>query len=152
MPERPPDPQLDESTNRWMMWGAALMALFVVLFIGYRITEPSRRAEAKEQLHQELVDHGEQLFAENCVACHGADGSGGIGPALNSKQFLGEASDSQILGLISTGVPGTQMSAYLQDNGGSMTLEDIVSLVTYIREWEPDAPDVPNWRDITQAP
>ncbi|MDE2571600.1 MAG: c-type cytochrome, partial [bacterium] len=29
------------------------------------------------------VAHGKTLFAANCASCHGADGSGGVGPNLH---------------------------------------------------------------------
>ena len=31
---------------------------------------------------------GTQLFAANCASCHGADGSGGIGPQLSGGRVL----------------------------------------------------------------
>ncbi len=40
------------------------------------------------------------------------------------------------------------MSAYSLDYGGPLTSEQIQSVVTYIRSWEPDAPDRPDWRDM----
>ena len=44
------------------------------------------------------------------------------------------------------GVPGTQMAAFSQDHAGPLTSEQIKAVVTYIRSWESDAPDNPNWR------
>ncbi|HEV3156315.1 MAG TPA: c-type cytochrome [Candidatus Baltobacteraceae bacterium] len=29
------------------------------------------------------VAHGKTIFAQNCAACHGADGTGGVGPTLH---------------------------------------------------------------------
>ena len=48
MPERPPDPALEESTNKWMRWGLILMVIMVLAFPIYRITEPDRRADAAD--------------------------------------------------------------------------------------------------------
>ncbi len=37
---------------------------------------------------QAVLNLGERLFTSTCTTCHGAAGSGGIGPAINSQQFL----------------------------------------------------------------
>ena len=94
-----------------------------------------------------LAAEGQSLYTSNCAACHGVTGEGGIGPALNSQQFLSSATDPQIESLIATGVPGSQMSAYSQDFNGSLTSEQIRAITTYLRSLEDTAPDVPNWRD-----
>jgi mono/diheme cytochrome c family protein len=82
------------------------------------------------------------------MACHGENATGGIGPALNSQQFLGSASDDQIRSIISTGIPGSQMSSYLQEFGGPLTADEIHSIVGYLRSLEENAPDRPDWRDM----
>ncbi|NOY56340.1 MAG: c-type cytochrome [Actinobacteria bacterium] len=143
---------MDESTNRWMLWGVGLLVLLVLAFVAYRLVEPNRRAEAKAQHVANLIATGDELFVQNCAACHGQNATGGIGPALNSKQFLGSVSDEQIRSLVSVGIPGTQMSAYLQDFNGPFTLEQINALSSYLRSLEKGAPDRPNWREPLAAP
>jgi hypothetical protein len=39
------------------------------------------------------------------------------------------------------------MSAYSQDFAGPLTSEQIRAVTIYLRAWEDDAPDVPDWRD-----
>jgi ubiquinol-cytochrome c reductase cytochrome c subunit len=152
MPERPPDPALEESTNKWMQWGLVLMVIMVLAFPIYRILEPDRRADAAEGRVTELASQGEELFALTCSGCHGAEGLGGAtAPTLNSKEFLQSAVDLQIESLIATGIPGTQMSSYSLDFGGPFTQEQIVALTTYLRSLEPEAPSVPDWRDGVPA-
>lgn len=147
MPERPVDPKLERTTTRWMAWGFGIMVLMVAIFPIYRWFEPGTRESARTAQLADLADEGQQLFSVNCVACHGATGEGGIGPALNSKQFLGSVTNTQIESLIATGVPGSQMSAYSQDFFGPLTSEQITAITTYLRSLEDNAPDVPNWRD-----
>ncbi len=147
MPERPPDPELEESTNRWMLWGVVLMALMVLVFPIYRFYEPANREGARETHLASLAEQGSAIYALNCASCHGGDGEGGIGPALNSKQFLEDAADPQIEALIAVGVPGSQMSAYSLDFGGPLTSEQITAITTYLRSLEETAPDRPDWRD-----
>ena len=147
MPERPPDPQLEASTNKWMLWGLGLIVIMVLAFPAYRLTEPSNRDEARETLTASLVAQGDVLYEFNCVACHGDMAMGGSAPALNSQQFLTAADDEQIASLIAVGIPGSQMSAYSLDYGGPLTLEQIGSLTAYLRSLEADAPDNPDWRE-----
>lgn len=152
MPERPPDPALEESTNKWMRWGLVLMVILVLAFPIYRISEPDNRADAAEARQTELASQGEELFTLTCAACHGQEGKGGLtAPTLNSKEFLQSAVDRQIESLIATGVPGSQMSPYSLDFGGPFTQEQIVALATYLRSLEEDAPSVPEWRDGVAA-
>ena len=75
---------------------------------------------------------------------------GGIGPALNSQQFLTSADDAHIKALIAVGIPGSLMSAYALDFGGPLTSEQIDALTAYLRSWEEDAPDDSDWRVCCQ--
>lgn len=147
MPERTPDAALEESTNRWLKWGFGIMVLMVAIFPLYRAYEPGSRAEARETHSESLAAQGRELWSVNCAACHGADGEGGVGPALNSTQFLTSARDDQIRALIAVGVPGSQMNAYAIDYGGPLTSEQIEALTVYLRGLEANAPDVPGWQD-----
>ncbi len=146
------DPDLEASTNRWMAWGAVLLGAFVLAFPLYRWYEPSNRQGAREDQLASLAAEGQQLYGQNCASCHGGEGEGGTGPALNSEQFQTMVSDEQTAQLVSVGVPGTSMSAWSQDFGGSLTGEQIRAVVTYVRSWQDTAPDRPDWRDCCPAP
>ncbi len=141
------DPELEASTNRVMMVGAGLMLLAALTFPLYRFVEPTNRDDARQTQLESLASTGEELFNLNCSSCHGLNGEGGIGPALNSQQFLQAATDEQIELLIAVGVPGSQMSAYSQDFSGPLTSQQIKALRVFIRSWEDTAPDNPDWRD-----
>lgn len=143
------DPILERSTNNWMVWGLILMALMILIFPLYLWYEPSSRAEALETHKASLATQGGMLYGTDCASCHGPDGEGGIGPALNSQQFLASADDDQIRALIAVGIPGSLMSAYSLDFGGPLTSEQIDALTVFIRSWEDTAPDRPDWRDFT---
>ncbi|MEN8039999.1 MAG: c-type cytochrome [Actinomycetota bacterium] len=139
------DPKLEESTNKWMAWGVVLLFLFVLAFPVYWILQPARLEEAQASFDEELAVQGEHLFVDSCAQCHGGEATGAIGPALNSEQFLSSVTDRQMHQLISTGVPGTLMSAYSADFSGPFTQQQITSIVVYLRAFEGEAPDFPEW-------
>lgn len=140
------DDELEASTSRWMMAGAGLLALMALVFPFYRWFEPGQREETRTAQAASLAAEGGSVFNTSCSSCHGVAGEGAIGPALNSKQFLQSATDEQASTLIAVGIPGSQMNAYSLDFGGPLTSEQIKAVVAYIRSWEPDAPDRPDWR------
>lgn len=140
------DEDLDASTNKVMMWGAVLMLAMAAVFPLYRWFEPAAREESRALVIGSLEAEGEATFGLNCSSCHGLNGEGGVGPALNSQQFLQSATNAQIETLVSVGVPGSQMSAYSLDHGGPLTSEQIKAVTFFLRSWEDDAPDNPDWR------
>lgn len=107
----------------------------------YIFREPSRIAVDEKRDRLIAVSLGRILYAENCVMCHGEDGEGVDGPALNDSVFLGETTDDRIFDLIASGVPGTEMPAWGQARGGPFTDEQMRQLTAFIRNWEPEAPD-----------
>lgn len=141
------DEELEQSTNRVMVVGAFLLIAMALIFPLYRWFEPSDREANREAHLDSLAQAGEDLWGFNCSSCHGLNGEGGIGPALNSKQFLQAATDEQSELLIAVGVPGSQMGAYSQDFAGPLTGEQIRAIVIYMRSWEESAPDRPDWRE-----
>ncbi len=145
------DEELEASTNRVMVYGVVLLFAMAAIFPLYRFTEPANRTESRESQLSSLAETGEGLWSLNCSSCHGLNGEGGSGPALNSKQFLQAAGDEQIETFIAVGVPGTQMSAYSQDFAGPFTSEQIRAVTVYLRSWEEDAPDRADWRDPQAA-
>lgn len=142
------DEGLERSTNQWMAVGAGLLITMALVFPFYRWYEPSARDDARTEQASALAAEGESVWQFNCASCHGLGGEGVVGPALNSQQFLQSATDDQARTLIAVGIPGSQMSAYSLDHGGPLTSEQIRSVVAYVRAWEPNAPDRPDWRDM----
>lgn len=98
---------------------------------------------------EEVAALGERLFATTCAACHGEEGSGGTGPALNSLQVLTRSTDEQIANTIISGGhrPGSVMPAF----GDRLTTTEIEALVGYIRGWEATATWVENPRGTAQG-
>ena len=145
------DEEVEASTNRVMLIGAALLVAMAAVFPLYRWFEPTNREDARIEHLDSLAESGEQLWSINCASCHGLNGEGGIGPALNSEQFLQAANNEQIETFVAVGVPGSQMNGYSQDFAGPFTSEQIRAVTIYMRTWEENAPDRPDWRDPVVA-
>lgn len=72
------------------------------------------------------------LYATECQACHGEDGTGGmVGPALAGSEQLAALSTDEIYEIIANGVEGTAMPAF----GDALESEEIKNLVALIELW-----------------
>ena len=101
------------------------------------------------------IEKGADLFASNCSSCHGVNGEGGAGPALNSKYFFtrrlndvgftGSLYDYVEL-TIAAGRPSkvsTQWSVVMPtwsvDYGGPLRADQVENLSSYVMNWEASA-------------
>ncbi|MFQ5408874.1 MAG: cytochrome c [Anaerolineales bacterium] len=136
----------EENYTPFVVSGLGLTLAILVTFQAYIFREPARIRvdEAADKLA--AISAGEVLYADNCANCHGADGEGDRGPALNSHELLAQTTDEALFSLARTGVPGTIMPAWGQDFGGPFTDEQIGHIVAFVRAWEPNAP-----RTVTAA-
>ncbi|NLE77491.1 MAG: c-type cytochrome, partial [Chloroflexi bacterium] len=136
---------LDE-TDLKLLLGLAL-TLGIVLVLSFVILyEPTRAARTRAAFTAEAVERGEDLFAANCVACHGSEGKGDgetPAPALNDSEFLGSVSDQEIRETLTFGRPGTAMVAFSAERGGILREDEIGDLVAFVRHWQPQAQAVP---------
>jgi len=130
-----------ESYSRHAFAALALTLAILVSFQVYVVREPARIAADEAADHTRSLDAGRQLYREHCTDCHGANGDGGSGPALNSRPLLELTNDDVLFSLARTGVPGTTMPAWGQLFGGPLTDEQLGQVVTYLRSWQPTAPD-----------
>jgi cbb3-type cytochrome c oxidase subunit III len=81
---------------------------------------------------------GKRLFDSTCAGCHGAQGIGGEGPALNNKVLLASATDTYLVETISRGRRGTAMAAFVDPSPvrPTLTAAEIHSVVSYLRSLE----------------
>src|SRR5207245_11060757 len=78
-------------------------------------------------------DMGGVLYGANCAGCHGADGRGGAARGLADPVFLQIAGDATIRHVTAAGVPGTAMPAFAKSAGGTLTDQQIDSIVSGMR-------------------
>ena len=74
--------------------------------------------------------NGDQLFHTYCAACHGNQGTGGVGVPLSLPAFINTVDDNYLRRTIQNGRPGRIMPsfAHLPDS-------DINKIIGYIRTW-----------------
>jgi len=79
-------------------------------------TKQAEAAEIKELMAQtftmdQLMERGKTVYDANCLACHGANGEGGLGKAIaGSPVATGDLGHHLDIGI--NGVPGTAMQAF----------------------------------------
>lgn len=129
-----------ENYTPYIAASLGLTVTILIVFQVYLFREPSRIDEQEAADRKASILEGASLFEKNCTACHGEEGIGGIGPALNSRELLSSVPDGVLLDLTRSGIPGSVMPAWGQVFGGPMTDEELSDLVTYIRSWESTAP------------
>jgi len=92
-PERAAQVVRQSSNARWVGFlSVVVVILFITIYWFYElaplgIREPRLDAEANSQ-QVTSVERGYNLYQANCARCHGANGQGGIGPALNRQDKL----------------------------------------------------------------
>jgi mono/diheme cytochrome c family protein/plastocyanin len=92
-PERAAQVVRQSANARWVGFLAVVIViLFITVYWFYElaplgIREPRLDVEATAQ-QVTAVERGYNLYEANCARCHGADGEGGIGPALNRQDKL----------------------------------------------------------------
>mgnify|MGYP000333168204 CR=1 FL=1 len=145
------DYQIDELTTLilygdWTKTGERTVNLGLAPLIPFTAEpDPALLAELANLPDGSTLQAAVQLFAANCVACHGADGLGtGIAPALNDPAVR-EKSAEEINRVITYGSAGTLMAGW----SNALTAEDISALTTLIQRWDEvplgtiPAPNVP---------
>ncbi|MDH3261224.1 MAG: c-type cytochrome [Acidimicrobiia bacterium] len=91
---------------------------------------------------------GEDLFAQNCAACHGELGEGGPNPAragdiiapISTAEYLRTRDDQTLRAIVSQGQPNFGMSPFGDSFGGPLNDEQIDTIVAFLRAWEADPP------------
>jgi mono/diheme cytochrome c family protein len=91
---------------------------------------------------------GQELFAENCVVCHGDFGEGGINPArpgdiiapISTSEYLKTRDDATLRAIISQGQPNFGMSPFSSEFGGPLDDEEVDALIAFLRSWENNPP------------
>ncbi len=104
------------------LFGAAL--LFFTAAHGFDFQRDPRWNDA--------YSRGQKLYIQNCAACHGRDGEGGLGLPLNLQSFLVVAPENYIKKTILYGRPGRLMPAFET----VLKPEEVEAIVSFVRSWQ----------------
>lgn len=81
---------------------------------------------------------GARLYTQHCAACHGAEGTGGVGVPLSLPDFLATVDDDYLRKTIRFGRPGRVMPAFKQ-----LSDAEVNAMASHIRGWAKSPAAVP---------
>jgi cytochrome c oxidase cbb3-type subunit 3 len=55
---------------------------------------------------------GRRIFESQCAWCHGTEGTGGTGPDLRRSTLRHAATEAELVTIVRTGIPGTEMPSF----------------------------------------
>ncbi len=117
---------IEEYDNQLPLWWVGLFVGTVIFGIVYAVDYHfiSHRSQVKEYdaemaaapkapeasvavgaITPDMIAAGKEIFAANCVACHGADMHGGIGPNLTDSTWIHGGTYPEIVHTVTFGVP-----------------------------------------------
>lgn len=138
-----------------------MIVLMLLLLVGigtYTIWDPFRAEAEGERIQMDMAERAASTYARQCRQCHGDNGEGRIGPALNPEfrernESLVQFADplkltenrALVTNILNCGRIGTIMPAWSQAQGGALTEEQIRRLVILITE-----PPEGAWEHVTE--
>src|SRR6266404_360446 len=113
---------------------ASILAVFLLTGCNARL--PGQPTEAERWRAPADISDFNQLYTQNCAGCHGTEGKLGAAVALNDTLYQSFVSDDSLRQVIANGSPGTNMPAFAQHLGGSLTDPQIGILISGMRaQW-----------------
>jgi cytochrome c oxidase cbb3-type subunit 3 len=85
---------------------------------------------------------GSEIFKSNCMACHGAQGQGVIGPNLTDAYWIHGGRPSQMARTVSGGVPDKGMPTW-KGALGDTQIRQVVAFAVSLRGTRPPNPKAP---------
>jgi cytochrome c oxidase cbb3-type subunit III len=90
------------------------------------VARPEQSPTAKDASHAD-VQAGQRLFEHHCAVCHGIEGKGGRGPALNRAKLPHAPDDTALQAVIAGGIPPSM------PEGWFLTDDDVANLAAFVR-------------------
>jgi cytochrome c oxidase cbb3-type subunit 3 len=172
--------ELDNALPPWWKYGFYFTIVVAVIYVfnfhvfgtgknpeqeyAAEMAEGRRQEELYKARTKDLVDEnnitmsdangiaaGKTLYTQSCVACHAADGGGGIGPNLTDDYWLHGASMNDIYKTIKIGYPEKGMQSW-QAMYSPAQMKDLASFVKSLQGSKPANPKAPQGDLATAAP
>jgi cytochrome c oxidase cbb3-type subunit III len=163
--------ELDNSIPPWWKWAFIATICFGVVYLWrFHIAESApmqveelniamRKAEADKQEYLKLsaskvdettvkmldaggINNGKVLFTANCVACHGSNGEGNVGPNLTDDYWLHKGSINDIFKTIKYGWIDKGMKSW-KDDFTPTQIAELASFVKSLHNTNPANPKAP---------
>ena len=158
--------ELDNNLPPWWVYMFYATIIFAFAYIGYYhftpgklqadeyLNEMAEAAIAKEEFMKNaanLVDEsnvelltessrieaGKSIYLQNCAACHGQGGEGGVGPNLVDDYWMYGGSLSDVFKSIKYGIPAKGMIAW-QNQLGAAQLQEVSSFIMTLKGTNPE--------------
>lgn len=112
-----------------------LLTLVIIVFVPlYAVGEPARQERALHRQQEQALERGAETFASLCTSCHGPQGQGLIGPALQGTKLNKDALVKAVTrGRQTNRVP---MPAWGAEDGGPLKKHQIEDVVFFIQNWD----------------
>jgi cytochrome c oxidase cbb3-type subunit 3 len=172
--------ELDNALPPWWKWGFYVTLVIGAIYLSHfhvfgtgkdpfqEYAAEMISAREQEELYKartrDLVDEnaltlsdangigaGKALFTQGCVACHAADGGGGIGPNLTDDHWIHGGSLKDIYQTIKLGYPEKGMQSW-QAVYSPMQMKHLASFVTSLGGTKPANPKAPQGEPFLEGP
>jgi cytochrome c oxidase cbb3-type subunit 3 len=173
--------ELDNPTPPWFMWLFYSTIVFAVIYLfAYHIigsgdimvkeyTQEMAIADKEREAYiskvagsinentatlmkdAKSIDAGKALFAQNCVACHGANGEGKVGPNLTDAYWLHGGSVKAVFHTLTEGVPEKGMISWKKQLN-PLQIQQVASFVLSLQGSNPAGAKEPQGEKAGAAP
>lgn len=173
--------ELDNFMPPWLQWVFVGTIVFaVVYYVHFTIlgNGPTSVEEYQEELHLEAaaaelrkanqtagidentvifdeaetaISAGKTIFETNCVACHAADGGGGVGPNLTDEYWLHGGSIKEVFSVVKFGVIEKGMIPW-QDQLSPEEMQQVSSYILTLKGTTPANPKAPQGEQYSTDP
>jgi len=131
--------RVSASFGRWM--ATALVALALGAGSSLFLAMPAAAQHKANDNDMEVptndmavVDAGREKYAQRCSFCHGGGGKGGKGPCLACGKFRYSGNtNAEIYATIAAGISNKALGGTMGAFGTTMSYEEILSVVTFLR-------------------